>query len=45
LLGSNEMGKFNLLYGLNGSASGSENFKNIMSSVDLGEDFFQEDES
>jgi hypothetical protein len=46
LLGSNEIGKFNLLYGLSGShSSGDDHFKKIMTANDNGEDFIEEDES
>lgn len=45
LLGSDEIGKFNLIYGLNGSASGQEHFKNIMDNIDNDDDFCDEDES
>jgi len=39
LLGSNEIGKFNLIYGLNGSASGNEHFKKVIATFDNDEDF------
>jgi hypothetical protein len=46
LLGSNEIGKFNLLYGLSGSvSSGGDNSKKILTTNDNDEDFTEENES
>jgi len=39
LLGSNEIGKFNLIYGLNGQASSDDHLKNIMANIDNDDDF------
>jgi hypothetical protein len=44
LLGSDEIGKFNMMYGLNGSSSNSVNFKKIMDDIDEDCDFKAEDE-
>jgi hypothetical protein len=44
-LGNNEIGKFNMMYGLNGSSSNNDNFKKIMDEMDDDCDFCGEDES
>lgn len=44
LLGSSEIGKFNLIYGLNGQASGEDHFRSVMENIDNDDDFCVEDE-
>jgi hypothetical protein len=39
-----EVGKFNLLYGLNGTAGGADYFKKVMANYDSKKDFTDEDE-
>jgi hypothetical protein len=38
------VGKFNLLYGLNGTAGGADHFKKVMANYDSKKDFTDEDE-
>jgi hypothetical protein len=43
-LGAEEVGKFNLIYGLNGTAGGSDHFKQVIATYDSKQDFADEDE-
>lgn len=45
LLGPNDVGKFNLMYGLNGQSSGNDHIREIMENIDNDNDFCVEDES
>lgn len=45
MLGAEEVGKFNLIYGLNGTAGGADHFKKAIGNYDSKQDFAEEQEA
>jgi hypothetical protein len=43
-LGAEEVGKFNLIYGLNGTPAGADHFKKAVGNYDFKQDFVEEEE-